>query len=298
MSQYGFVKIERDVAKAVPTPKAPVPHLNTDLPSSEFSQAVLKVYLYSRAIIKDQFPDWKLDDEVVFVTSLLHDIGTTEENMHGTKMSFEFYGGLLSRDLVLEKTKNQDYAEAVSEAIIRHQDLGESGYITTLGLILQIATTLDNIGANTNLIHLDTLDAVNKKYGREGWASCFGAAIDNENKLKPWGHTSALGVDEFRDNVLGNKVKSSQIVHLAILKAADLAEDIQLKIFDLANAAIQNYKIEKDIAAFLKKELDQVYGPTWHVIVGKSFGSYVTHEQGYFIYFYIGELAFLVFKSG
>lgn len=227
MSEYGFVKIERDVAKAVPNPKTPTPQLNTDLPNSKLSQSVLKyaqeklpakvlnhslrVYLYSRAIIKDQFPNWNLDDEVVFVTSLLHDIGTTDENMKATKMSFEFYGGLLSRDLVLGQTKNQDYAEAVSEAIIRHQDLGESGYITTLGLILQIATTLDNIGANTNLIHIDTLDAVNKKYGREGWASCFGGAIDNENKLKPWGHTSALGVNEFRDSVLGNKVKYEKL---------------------------------------------------------------------------------------
>lgn len=227
MSEYGFVKIERDVAKAVPNPKSPTPQLNTDLPNSKLSQSVLKyaqeklpakvlnhslrVYLYSRAIIKDQFPNWNLDDEVVFVTSLLHDIGTTDENMKATKMSFEFYGGLLSRDLVLGQTKNQDYAEAVSEAIIRHQDLGESGYITTLGLILQIATTLDNIGANTNLIHIDTLDAVNKKYGREGWASCFGGAIDNENKLKPWGHTSALGVNEFRDSVLGNKVKYEKL---------------------------------------------------------------------------------------
>ncbi|KAI5952022.1 DYN2 [Candida jiufengensis] len=83
-----------------------------------------------------------------------------------------------------------------------------------------------------------------------------------------------------------------------ILKASDLSEEIQIKIFELADQACQTYKIEKDIATFLKKELDQIYGPTWHVIVGKSFGSYVTHEQGYFIYFYIGELAFLIFKSG
>ncbi|KAI3404427.1 DYN2 [Candida oxycetoniae] len=83
-----------------------------------------------------------------------------------------------------------------------------------------------------------------------------------------------------------------------VLKASDLAEDIQVKVFELADQAVKNYTVEKDIAAFLKKELDQTYGATWHVIVGKSFGSYVTHEQGYFIYFYIGELAFLVFKSG
>ncbi|ODV77119.1 putative dynein light chain 1, cytoplasmic [Suhomyces tanzawaensis NRRL Y-17324] len=89
----------------------------------------------------------------------------------------------------------------------------------------------------------------------------------------------------------------SDLQKTPILKASDLPEEIQTKVFELSLQAT-TYKVEKDIATFLKKELDQLYGPTWHVIVGKSFGSYVTHEQGYFIYFYIGELAFLIFKSG
>ena len=75
------------------------------------------------------------------------------------------------------------------------------------------------------------------------------------------------------------------------MKASDLAEEIQTKIFELSSQAIATYKIEKILLHF-EKELDQLYGPTWHVIVGKSFGSYVTHEQGYFIYFYIGDMAF------
>lgn len=73
---------------------------------------------------------------------------------------------------------------------------------------------------------------------------------------------------------------------------------MQTKVFELAQEAIDNFKVEKEIAAYLKKEMDQLYGATWHVIVGESFGSYVTHEQGCFAYFYLGELAFLVFKSG
>ncbi|CAN3357209.1 dynein light chain 1, cytoplasmic [Diutina catenulata] len=82
-----------------------------------------------------------------------------------------------------------------------------------------------------------------------------------------------------------------------ILKASDLPEEVQAKVFDLAQQSL-SYSIEKDIATFLKKEMDSQYGPTWHVIVGKSFGSYVTHEQGWFIYFCIGDLSFLLFKSG
>ena len=56
--------------------------------------------------------------------------------------------------------------------------------------------------------------------------------------------------------------------------------------------------IEKDIAAFIKKEFDKKYNPTWHCIVGRNFGSYVTHETKHFIYFYLGQVAILLFKSG
>jgi hypothetical protein len=50
--------------------------------------------------------------------------------------------------------------------------------------------------------------------------------------------------------------------------------------------------------ADIKKEFDKKHGPTWHAIVGRSFGSYVTHETKHFIYFYLGQVAILLFKSG
>jgi dynein light chain LC8-type len=65
-----------------------------------------------------------------------------------------------------------------------------------------------------------------------------------------------------------------------------------------ATQALEKYNIEKDIAAFIKKEFDKKYNPTWHCIVGRNFGSYVTHETKHFIYFYLGQVAVLLFKSG
>ena len=62
--------------------------------------------------------------------------------------------------------------------------------------------------------------------------------------------------------------------------------------------ALEKYNIEKDIAAFIKKEFDRKYNPTWHAVVGRNFGSYVTHETKHFIYFYMGQVAILLFKSG
>ena len=60
---------------------------------------------------------------------------------------------------------------------------------------------------------------------------------------------------------------------------------------DCATQALEKYNIEKDIAAFIKKEFDKKYNPTWHAIVGRNFGSYVTHETKHFIYFYLGQVA-------
>ena len=56
-------------------------------------------------------------------------------------MSFEFYGGYLALDLLKKELHAPiEQAESVAEAVIRHQDLGESGKISSLGLLIQLAT--------------------------------------------------------------------------------------------------------------------------------------------------------------
>uniref|UniRef100_A0A7N2R1B0 Dynein light chain n=1 Tax=Quercus lobata TaxID=97700 RepID=A0A7N2R1B0_QUELO len=44
-------------------------------------------------------------------------------------------------------------------------------------------------------------------------------------------------------------------------------------------------------------EFDSSYGPAWHCIVGTSFGSYVTHSIGGFLYFSIDKVYILLFKT-
>ena len=117
----------------------------------------------------------------------------------------------------------------------------------------------------------------------------------------------------------------------AVIKNVDMSEEMQQEAVDIATVALEKYNIEKDIAAQIKKEFDRRHGPTWHVVVGKNFGSYVTHgewpvfdlhgrnidacgtcvgivcliaspvflraETKHFIYFYIGSLAILIWKS-
>merc|ERR1712220_9461 len=45
-----------------------------------------------------------------------------------------------------------------------------------------------------------------------------------------------------------------------------MAEDMQQDAIDCATQALEKYNIEKDIAAFIKKEFDKKYNPTWHAV--------------------------------
>lgn len=65
----------------------------------------------------------------------------------------------------------------------------------------------------------------------------------------------------------------------AVIKNVDMSDELQQEAVDIATSALEKYNIEKDIAAHIKKEFDKRYNPTWHVVVGKNFGSYVTHGE-------------------
>jgi cyanamide hydratase len=230
---------------ATPTPQTVGPEPDSQLAKAVDAYAKQKlplptynhskrVYHYGRAITKDQFPDWGYDPEVFYCICLLHDIGATDENIDinhqvlspyhairiitklkaivcyqphaATKMSFEFYEGFLARELILQHSnQDKDYADAVCEAVIRHQDIGDIGYIANLGLLIQSVTLLDNIGQNLDLIDRKTIDDVNKHFPRHDWQNCFAKTIRKENAAKPWSHTTALGVDNFPNGVLANK---------------------------------------------------------------------------------------------
>lgn len=70
----------------------------------------------------------------------------------------------------------------------------------------------------------------------------------------------------------------------AVVKNADMSEEMQHDAIDCSNTALEKYNIEKDIAAFIKKEFDKKYNPTWHCIVGRNFGSYVTRNQAFYLF--------------
>ncbi|KAM7463413.1 hypothetical protein LguiA_031534 [Lonicera macranthoides] len=85
------------------------------------------------------------------------------------------------------------------------------------------------------------------------------------------------------------------------VRASDMPLALQNRAFKCARDNIDSImpsKLDsKRLALALKKEFDASYGPAWHCVVGTSFGSYVTHSVGGFLYFSIDKVYVLLFKT-
>ncbi|XP_018509116.2 dynein light chain 1, cytoplasmic isoform X2 [Brassica rapa] len=84
------------------------------------------------------------------------------------------------------------------------------------------------------------------------------------------------------------------------VRASDMPLSVQNRAFSLSRElldATPGKADNKRLALALKKDFDSAYGPAWHCIVGTSFGSYVTHSVGGFLYFQIDKVYVLLFKT-
>ncbi|GLB11804.1 hypothetical protein AtubIFM57258_008674 [Aspergillus tubingensis] len=187
----------------------------------EYARAVLhpqtlnhsmRVYFYGMVITTQQFPEIaaSVNPATWALTCLLHDIGTAEENLTATRMSFDIYGGIKALHVLKEFGATADQAEAVAEAIIRHEDMGVDGTITYFGQLIQLATTYDNTGVHPHvkgfegLVHRTTRRQINEAYPRLKWCEFFSRVIRKEEAIKPWCHSTHL-VDfdrEIEENTL------------------------------------------------------------------------------------------------
>ena len=82
------------------------------------------------------------------------------------------------------------------------------------------------------------------------------------------------------------------------VKMVDMTEEMIDYAQELAMKALKKFSIEKDIAKYIKNTFDTEFGQNWHCIVGKQFGSAATHDSKHYLYFYIDEISFLLWKFG
>ncbi|EUC29872.1 hypothetical protein COCCADRAFT_7974 [Bipolaris zeicola 26-R-13] len=224
LESYGWTSVPHDTSVLLKdvSPWDPAVHDVTDIqiPQTELAKKVhdyakkrlpddvynhsMRVYLYGASIARKHLPLFLPSLETYYLTCLLHDIGATPENLRATLLSFEFYGGYLALDILKGFGASKEQAESVAEAVIRHQDIGDVGTVTTVGQLIQLATLFDNAGKNATLISKRTIESVVAAYPRNQWSSCFAHIIEEELTLKPWAHSSAI--PNFAETVAENKL--------------------------------------------------------------------------------------------
>lgn len=87
------------------------------------------------------------------------------------------------------------------------------------------------------------------------------------------------------------------IIEQLKIQAADMPLHMQKFAIQSAANALQLYTTEKHIAESIKQDFDSEYQPTWHCIVGRNWGSCVTHSKQCYIRMLHKELTILLYKS-
>ncbi|RWS07630.1 uncharacterized protein B4U79_04429, partial [Dinothrombium tinctorium] len=81
------------------------------------------------------------------------------------------------------------------------------------------------------------------------------------------------------------------------VQAAEMPLHMQKAAIKCASQACHIFTTEKHIAESIKQDFDSQFKPTWHCIVGRNWGSCVTHSKHCYIRLLYKDLTILLYKS-
>nr|CDS28418.1 dynein light chain [Hymenolepis microstoma] len=74
--------------------------------------------------------------------------------------------------------------------------------------------------------------------------------------------------------------------------------DDELKTaINAAKSALDRTDSNQDRASFVRKAMDDRYGPAWSCVSGRDFGSELPYLPRHFAFFSVGDISFLVCKT-
>jgi pimeloyl-ACP methyl ester carboxylesterase len=129
-----------------------------------------------------QRDDITYDAELLYVSSLLHDLALTGEP---TGHCFAVDGGRSARDRVLLWGGAEQTAERVEEAIMLHMNIHVPLRFGAEAYLLHAATHLDVAGTRMRDIPIEQLREVVARYPRDGFAGEFGSLMRSQAAAAP-----------------------------------------------------------------------------------------------------------------
>lgn len=152
------------------------------------------------------------DDELLYVTSMLHDMGLTDA-FDSHRVQFEEAGGDLAWVFGVAAGWTVDRAARADEIIVLHMrdDVGAS--VDPESHILQVATSWDVAGRRPEEFSPELRAEVIARYPRQGFGDEFIACFEDQAKRKPQSAAARSvannGADRIRANPLDVEVTSA-----------------------------------------------------------------------------------------
>ncbi|KAI5646127.1 dynein light chain type 1 domain-containing protein [Phthorimaea operculella] len=84
--------------------------------------------------------------------------------------------------------------------------------------------------------------------------------------------------------------KVEKIIHTyPLVRHSDMTEEMKSEAMEISVTACEKYAQNNELAARLVKEtMDKKFGPSFHVVVGESYGFEITYECTTICYLYFG----------
>ena len=86
----------------------------------------------------------------------------------------------------------------------------------------------------------------------------------------------------------------------AVFNGGDMSDEQKVQLVSIARQCLETNddKIEEqEIATQMSQLLNQQFEATWHVILGRDFGVYVSAESKTFVQFTLGQMTIVAWKT-
>lgn len=144
----------------------------------------IRTYLFGEAI--GRRGKLKYDREVLFLASLMHDLGLLPE-FKGER-SFELEGARAARAFLLDHGMPEEKADLVHEAIALHAAVGIASKKSPEIALVHFGAGMDVFGFRAEDIAPRTIEGIIEAHPRLGFKEAFGEMLEVEAGRKPGSH--------------------------------------------------------------------------------------------------------------
>ena len=192
----------------LPAPDSEAARASFQIAERYYSPALLNhcirsYYFAAAAGLEQGLP---FDPELLYVASILHDLGLTEPFDSHT-MPFEAAGGQVAWVFAAGAGWATERRDRVSEVIVRHMGDPVDPLLDAESHLLEIATGLDIVGRNSELWPRDLLREVLRAYPRLDIAVEFADRFDEQAIRKPTSAAAFAVRSGIRARLAGNELK-------------------------------------------------------------------------------------------